>query len=80
MVVHFRDGNFCDCWINMNISETIPEVWEAVQDTIKYKAVLFHIWMQKNHPTETEKKAFILYDLFELEYRNMMETNPKKEI
>lgn len=66
----------------MPIAETIPEVWEAVQDTMKYKAVLFHVWMQKNHPTAIKDKHnyFVLYDFFELEYRNMMETKPKKEI
>lgn len=66
----------------MDLSETIPSVKEAVEDTIKYKAILFHIWMQKNYvfEGEIETKYLKLYDEFELEYQKMMAKNPKKEI
>lgn len=66
----------------MDLSEAIPLVKEAAEDTIKYKAILFHIWMQKNiiFPGEIEKKYLMLYDEFELEYQNMVASKPKKEI
>lgn len=54
---------------------------EAVEDTIKYRAVLFHVWMRLNHPGVNDAaKAILLYDDFDKEYKKMQDAKPKEEI
>lgn len=41
-------------------------IGEAVEDTIRYRAVLFHVWMRLNHPGVNDAaKAILLYEDFD---------------
>lgn len=54
---------------------------EAVDDAIKHRAVLFHVWMRLNHTGVNDAaKAILLYEDFDKEYKEMQEASPVKEI
>lgn len=65
----------------MALSESIPLLKESVDDTIRHRAVLFHVWMRLHHAGVNDAaETILLYDDFDKEYKAMQEAKPKKEI
>lgn len=65
----------------MSLDESIPLFKEAVDDTIRHRAVLFHVWMRLNHASVNDAaETILLYDDFDKEYKAMQEAKPKEEI
>lgn len=64
-----------------DIIDSIDFIKESVEDTIRHRAVLFHIWMRIHHATVNDaEQVILLYDDFDKEYKAMQEAKPKKEI
>ena len=64
----------------MPLAESIPLLKESVEDTIKFKALLFHFWMKYNHPqVSNEIDVVKFYDEFEKLYKEMRAEKPTED-